>query len=104
MGGTGLWLISVNLLSKLMAVRYGLRTAKMVKVLHFPLVFHYTCKNNNNVNIFNVPYLTCERTDNIFYIRCYYFSIGFNFDDTNGILSSQNYKEYKYYKNFKYII
>ena len=72
-----------------MVERYGQRTMKMVKVQHFPSVFHYTKnKNNNNVKIFDISIYIYERTDSIFYIYCYYFNIVFNFDNTGGILLS----------------
>ena len=41
-----------------MVERYGQRTMKMVKVQHFPSVFHYTKnKNNNNVKILDISFI-----------------------------------------------
>jgi hypothetical protein len=41
----------------LIVERYGQRTMKMVKVQHFPSVFHYTKNNNNNIKILDISFI-----------------------------------------------
>jgi hypothetical protein len=41
----------------LMMERYGQRTMKMVKVQHFPSVFHYATDNDNNVKILDISFI-----------------------------------------------